>query len=125
MTFADAAVLHVERPRRTGEAVLRLNTEENPYHATIGLRIVPGRPGSGLRFVVDAPARDMPLYLFNSAEGFSAAIERHVRRSLRVGLLRLGRDRLRRDPDRVRLQHRGRAAVPARARPARRTTIGR
>ena len=55
---------------------MRLNTEENPYHATIGLRIAPGRPGSGLRFVIDAPARDMPLYLFNSAEGFSAAIER-------------------------------------------------
>ncbi|MGH3347052.1 MAG: GTP-binding protein [Nocardioides sp.] len=85
VSFADAAVLHVERPRRTGEAVIRLNTEENPYQATIGLRIAPGRPGSGLRFVVDAPARDMPLYLFKSVEGFSDAIERHVRRSLRVG----------------------------------------
>ncbi|HEX6150240.1 GTP-binding protein, partial [Nocardioides sp.] len=66
--FADAAVLHVERPRRAGQAVLRLNTDENPYQATIGLRIAPGRPGSGFRFVVDAPARDMPLYLFESAE---------------------------------------------------------
>ena len=85
VTFADAAVLHVERPRRTAEAVLRLNTEENSYQATIGLRVAPGRSGSGLRFVVDAPARDMPLYLFKSAEGFADAIERHVRRSVRVG----------------------------------------
>ena len=83
--FADATVLHVERPRRTGQAVLRLNTDENPYQATIGLRIAPGRPGSGFRFVVEAPARDMPLYLFKSVEGFSEAIERHVRRSLSVG----------------------------------------
>ena len=46
--FADASVLHVERPRGVGSAVERLNTESNPYQATIGLRIGPGPPGSGL-----------------------------------------------------------------------------
>ena len=80
--FADASVLHVERPRGVGEAVVRLNTDVNPYQATIGLRIEPGSPGSGIRFVVDAPAQDMPLYLFRSVEGFGAAIEAHVRREL-------------------------------------------
>jgi ribosomal protection tetracycline resistance protein len=85
VTFADASVLHVERPRRRGEAVVRLNTDENPYQATIGLRIAPGPPGSGLRFVVDAPAQDMPLYLFRSVEGFAAAVEAHVRRELARG----------------------------------------
>jgi ribosomal protection tetracycline resistance protein len=83
--FADASVLHVERPRGTGEAVLRLNTDANPYHATIGLRIEPGVPGSGLRFAADAPAQDMPLYLFRSRAGFAAAIEKHVRRELERG----------------------------------------
>jgi ribosomal protection tetracycline resistance protein len=83
--FSDASVLHVERPRGVGAAVERLNTESNPYQATIGLRIEPGEPGSGMRFVTDAPAKDMPLYLFRSAEGFSAAIERHVRRELAHG----------------------------------------
>jgi ribosomal protection tetracycline resistance protein len=83
--FADASVLHVERPRGVGSAVQRLNTESNPYQATIGLRIGPGRPGSGLTFVVDAPAHDMPLYLFRSAEGFAAAIDKHVRRALARG----------------------------------------
>ncbi|WP_151084438.1 elongation factor G [Nocardioides cynanchi] len=83
--FADASVLHVERPRGRGEAVVRLNTDENPYQATIGLRIEPGRPGSGLRFVIAAPARDMPLYLFRSAEAFGAALEAHVRRELARG----------------------------------------
>jgi ribosomal protection tetracycline resistance protein len=78
-------VLHVERPRGVGSAVQRLNTESNPYQATIGLRITPGPPGSGLRFVVDAPAHDMPLYLFRSVDGFAAAIEKHVRRALARG----------------------------------------
>jgi ribosomal protection tetracycline resistance protein len=80
--FSDAAVIHVERPRGVGQAVVRLNTEENPYQATIGLRIEPGRPGSGLVFRTAAPAQHMPLYLFRSAEVFAAAIEKHVRREL-------------------------------------------
>jgi ribosomal protection tetracycline resistance protein len=38
-----------------------------------------------MRFVVEAPAQDMPLYLFRSVEGFAAAIEKHVRRTLARG----------------------------------------
>lgn len=83
--FADASVLHVERPRGVGEAVLRLNTDANPYHATIGLRVAPGEPGTGLTFLTAAPAHDMPLYLFKSVEGFAGAIEKHVRRALERG----------------------------------------
>src|SRR4051794_30788937 len=85
VAFDDASVLHVERPRGVGSAVERLNTQSNPYQATIGLRIAPGRPGSGLTFVVEAPAHDMPLYLFRSAKGFTAAIEKHVRGALAKG----------------------------------------
>jgi ribosomal protection tetracycline resistance protein len=83
--FADAAVLHVERPRAVGAAVEWLNTESNLYHATIGLSLAPGRPGSGVRFVTEVTARDMPLYLFKNAEAFSAAIERHVLGALAEG----------------------------------------
>jgi ribosomal protection tetracycline resistance protein len=85
VTFSDASVLHIERPRALGSAVERLNTESNPYQATIGLRLAPGQPGSGLTFVVDAPAYDMPLYLFRNTAGFAAAIEKHVRRALARG----------------------------------------
>ncbi len=84
--FSDASVLHVERPRATGRAVERLNTDSNPYHATVGLAIGPGRPGSGITFVTEAPARDMPLYLFKNAEAFTAAIQRHVTDALARGL---------------------------------------
>jgi len=83
--FSDAGVLHVERPRGSGGAVLRLNTDENPYQATIGLRIDPGPAGSGLVFGTDVAARDMPLYLFKSVEAFAASIEKHVRRELSHG----------------------------------------
>ena len=84
--FADAAVLHIERPRRSGTAVERLNTPSNPYQATIGLRIEPGEPGSGVRFVVAAPARDMPLYLYGDVTRFASAVERHILDALAHGL---------------------------------------
>lgn len=58
---------------------------ETPYQATIGLEIAPSRPGSGFRFIVKSPAQDMPLYLFRSADGFGAAVEKHVRRGLELG----------------------------------------
>ena len=85
VAFADASVLHIERPRGVGSAVERLNTDANPYQATIGLRLAPGPPGSGITFVVEARAQDMPLYLFRNAAGFARAIEKHVRRALARG----------------------------------------
>jgi ribosomal protection tetracycline resistance protein len=84
--FSDASVIHVERPRRTAAAVERFNTPSNPHHATLGLRITPGRPGSGLVFDVEVLGRDMPLFLYKSAEGFAKAIERHVARGFEHGL---------------------------------------
>ena len=85
VAFSDASVIHVERPRGSGRAVIRLNTDENPYHATIGLRLDPGPPGSGLVFRTTVAARDMPLYLFKSVDAFAASIEKHVRRELAHG----------------------------------------
>jgi ribosomal protection tetracycline resistance protein len=84
--FADATVVHVERPRRVGEAVEVLNTDTNPYHATVGLRIEPGAAGSGLRFRTDVPAEDVPLYLFKNHDAFRHSIEQHVRGALAAGL---------------------------------------
>ena len=84
--FADASVLHVERPRTVGRAMERLNTDSNPFHATIGLSIAPAAPGSGLTFMTEAPARDMPLYLYKNVTAFSAAIQRHVTDTLAEGL---------------------------------------
>jgi ribosomal protection tetracycline resistance protein len=84
--FADASVIHVERPRRTAAAVEFFNTPSNPHHATLGLRIAPGVPGSGLHFELDVSGRDLPLYLFKNAEGFATAIHRHVAHTFEHGL---------------------------------------
>jgi len=84
--FADATVVHVERPARVGEALEVFNTESNPYHATVGLRIDPAPAGSGLQFRMAVQAQDVPLYLYKTHEAFRQVIERHVRRSLAAGL---------------------------------------
>ncbi len=85
--FSDASVVHVERPRRTGRALERYNTPSNPHHATLGLRIAPRPPGSGLSFELDVAGTQLPLFLFKSPEGFATAMERHVARGLEHGLL--------------------------------------
>jgi ribosomal protection tetracycline resistance protein len=85
--FADAGVLHVERPRRVGMAVERFNTPTNPYHATVGLRVTPTAPGSGLGVDLAVPGRDLPLFLYKSADTFASVLERHVARTLEHGLL--------------------------------------
>ncbi|MFD7159592.1 GTP-binding protein [Kribbella sp. NPDC059898] len=84
--FADASVLHIERPSGVGTAVERLNTPSNPYQATIGLRIEPADPGTGIRFVVAVAARDVPLYLYGDVSRFAATVEQHVRGALAAGL---------------------------------------
>jgi ribosomal protection tetracycline resistance protein len=86
VAFEDATVVHIERPRRAGEALELLNTASNPHHATIGLRIDPAPPGSGLRFRADVPAQDVPLYLYKTHDAFRRVIERHVRAALTAGL---------------------------------------
>ncbi len=44
---ATRARLHVERPRGVADAFFGLNTDANPYHATIGLRVAPGGSAPG------------------------------------------------------------------------------
>ena len=111
--FADASVLHVERPRTVGAAMERLNTDTNPYHATIGSDDRAGCAGSGVTFVTAAPARDMPLYLFKNATAFSAAIS-GTSSTPSPWSVRLAGDRLRGHLDRLRLQRRGRTTLAAR-----------
>ena len=84
--FSDATVVHVERPGRVGEAVEVFNTETNPYHATVGLRIDPAPAGSGLEFRTAVQGEDVPLYLYKTHEAFRQVLERHVRRTLAAGL---------------------------------------
>ncbi|WP_374458236.1 GTP-binding protein [Nocardioides sp.] len=85
--FSEASVLHVERLRRVGAAVERFNTPSNPYGATIGLRLTPAAPGSGVVFDMEVPMRDLPLFLFKTPDHFASVMSGHVERALSRGLL--------------------------------------
>jgi len=47
VSFRDTTVVCIERVTGTGEAVEVITTGDNPYLATIGLRVAPTPPGSG------------------------------------------------------------------------------
>ena len=70
-----------------GRAVELLNTDTNPYHATIGLRIAPAHPGSGLSFddrgAVATACRSSSS---RAPRRSPPSCERHVARALEHGL---------------------------------------
>jgi ribosomal protection tetracycline resistance protein len=85
--FRETTTICVERPIGRGEAVEILNTDSNPFRATIGLRVQPAPAGSGLDFGADVDPRTVPLYLFKTFESFVEHMEQFVRGTLREGLL--------------------------------------
>lgn len=86
VTFRESTTICVERPAGTGEAVELQNTESNPYHATIGLRIEPAPPRAGIGFRLAVDSRTLPLYVYKDRGSFRAAMEQYVREALREGL---------------------------------------
>jgi ribosomal protection tetracycline resistance protein len=54
--FGPSQTICIERPIDTGEAVEVLFEGENPFAASIGLRIEPAEPGSGIRYLAGAGA---------------------------------------------------------------------
>ena len=84
-TFRESTIICVERPVRSGEAVEMLHGEGNPFHAGIGLRVAPGRPGSGIRFRLGVEPQTTPMYVYRNADTFADHMDRYVRRTLREG----------------------------------------
>jgi ribosomal protection tetracycline resistance protein len=84
--FQATTTLCVERPAGVGRAVRRQNTPENPYHATIGLRIEPGPPDSGVRVEVPVDHRVVPLFIYRTVEVFREAMTGYIRDALARGL---------------------------------------
>ncbi|WP_203917958.1 elongation factor G [Rugosimonospora africana] len=83
--FHETTVICVERPVRAGEAVEILNTESNPFHATIGLRVEPGPPDSGIEFRVAVEPPKVPLYVYKNLDNFTEYMGGYVRQTLREG----------------------------------------
>jgi ribosomal protection tetracycline resistance protein len=84
--FRNTTTLCVERPAGMGEAVERLNTPSNPYHATIGLRIEPAAPDSGINTHVRLGHQQVPLYVYRTVDLFREAMTEYVEDALAVGL---------------------------------------
>ncbi|MEV4760758.1 translation factor GTPase family protein [Micromonospora sp. NPDC049559] len=85
VTFRETTVICVERPVRAGEAVEILNTESNPFQATIGLRVEPGPPNSGVDFRMGVEPSAMPMYVYRNADTFAEHMGQYVRATLREG----------------------------------------
>ncbi len=84
-TFRETTPLYIERPSGTGEAVEVLNAPSNPFHATIGLRVEPAVPGSGVRFRLRVDFRGVPLFVYRNLGDFADSMAGYVRDALREG----------------------------------------
>jgi ribosomal protection tetracycline resistance protein len=97
--FRETTTVCIERPGRVGEAdeVIYAKTKTNitgrssplstnPFVATLGLRIEPRPPGSGVSFIANVEPRLVPLYLFKTPEVFMTQMESYVRDALNEGL---------------------------------------
>jgi ribosomal protection tetracycline resistance protein len=79
VSFRESTTICIEQPIGTGAAVERLHKASNPFLATVGLRIEPAAPGSGVEFRLEAELGSMPLAFFR-------AVEDTVRETLRHGI---------------------------------------
>jgi ribosomal protection tetracycline resistance protein len=86
VAFRDTTTICVERPSGTAEAVELLGSPANPFCATVGLRVEPAPPGSGVRFRLEAELATLPLYVYKSIDEFRNAMESTVQETLRQGL---------------------------------------
>ncbi|MEU6668990.1 translation factor GTPase family protein [Streptomyces sp. NPDC046727] len=77
--FRGTTTLCIERPVGTGHAVEFNKKDANPFLATVGLRVDPAPPGSGVDFRLEVELGSMPYAFFK-------AVEDTVRETLGQGL---------------------------------------
>ncbi|WP_327581075.1 TetM/TetW/TetO/TetS family tetracycline resistance ribosomal protection protein [Nonomuraea sp. NBC_00507] len=77
--FEPSRPVYFERPSGTGEAVEEIQRHgPNPFMATVGLRVEPAAPGSGVGYRLEVDLGSLP-------QAFHRAIEESVRLTLRAG----------------------------------------
>ena len=84
--FNQTTPICVERPVRTGTAEEILHAPGNPFLATLGIRIDPAPPGAGTAVRLEVGHQSVPLYIYKNMEGFAAAMEHYIARTLDQGL---------------------------------------
>lgn len=86
VAFRGTTTIYVERPVRRGAALELLNSDANPYMATLGLRVEPGPVASGTEVVLDVDERSVPLYIYKTQQHFVDHMTQYVCSALRRGL---------------------------------------
>ncbi|WP_181773991.1 GTP-binding protein [Amycolatopsis pittospori] len=79
VAFSETTTICVERVAGTGSAVEIIDKAPNPFLATVGLRVEPGPPGSGISFRLEVELGSMPY-------SFVKAVEDTVKETLREGV---------------------------------------
>ncbi|MEV6964661.1 translation factor GTPase family protein [Hamadaea sp. NPDC051192] len=68
VAFRETTTLCIERPVASGESVEFIAKDPNPFLATVGLRVDPGKPGSGVTFQLGVELGSMPYSFFKAVE---------------------------------------------------------
>ena len=79
VTFRETTPICVERPVGTGAAFEIIDTDTNPFLATVGLRVEPAAVGSGVDVRLEVELGSMPIAFFR-------AVEEAVHDTLRQGV---------------------------------------
>lgn len=79
VAFSETTTICVERMAGAGSAVEIIDKAPNPFLATVGLRVEPGSPGSGISFMLEVELGSMPY-------SFVKAVEDTVKETLREGV---------------------------------------
>ncbi|MFP3388106.1 GTP-binding protein [Brevibacillus sp. SIMBA_040] len=77
--FSETRTVCLEKPAGTGQALEIIAEGDNPFYATVGFRIEPGLPGSGVAYALEVELGSLPL-------AYQKAIEETVRQTLKQGL---------------------------------------
>jgi ribosomal protection tetracycline resistance protein len=85
VTFRQTTTICIERLVGSGQAAELLGAPGNPFPATLGLRVDPAPPGSGVAFRLDVDVRSVPMYVYKTVGNFAAMMTRYVTMALREG----------------------------------------
>ncbi|WP_054977783.1 translation factor GTPase family protein, partial [Paenibacillus sp. A3] len=77
--FSETRTICLEKPAGTGQALEIIAEGDNPFYATVGLRVEPGLPESGVAYRMEVELGSLPL-------AFHKAIEETVHQTLKQGL---------------------------------------
>ncbi|GIJ68076.1 elongation factor G [Virgisporangium ochraceum] len=86
VTFRDTTPICVERPAGTGSSAEVLFAPGNPFTATLGLRVEPAPPGSGVTVRTEVDLASIPMYVYKRQDAFAAMMAGYIRAALAEGL---------------------------------------